>query len=258
MQRRAALKVIASAGLASCPICSSAMAAGPITGYKLEWDYTGPIGPDSWGKIKPEYKACGHGGQQSPVNLTDPIKADMQHIPIYWRAMPLKVENNGHTIEVVAPAGSFIRYAGTRYDLKQFHFHSPSEHVIEGEPFSMEIHFVHSSAAGELLVLGCLVMPGKENAGLAPIWEKMPHRPNTSVEADELLVRPMDLLPAGREFFHYQGSLTTPPCSEIVSWLILAGPIEASPAQIKKFTELFSGNARPVQPKNRRFFLSTF
>jgi carbonic anhydrase len=146
--------------------------------------------------------------------------------------------------------------SGTRYELVQFHFHHPSEHLLSGKKFDMELHFVHRSEAGRLAVLGVFIQPGAANAALGPIWAAMPAEAGPARDAGAV-VRPAALLPATRGYFRYTGSLTTPPCSEGVLWTVYKDPIEASPDQIRRFAALFPVNARPAQSVARRYLLET-
>jgi carbonic anhydrase len=230
--------------------------SGPVQAEeKPAWGFAGDIGPNTWGSLSEAYAACGTGTQQSPINLTAPVEADAPAVQIHWRSMPLKVENNGHTIEVVTEAGSFLMLDGVRFNFAQFHFHHLSEHVVEGEPFPMEVHFVHQSEAGNLAVLGVFFMVGESNPALEPIWANMP---KTKGEATATtVIRPIELLPYDEATYRYAGSLTTPPCSEIVSWIVYKEPVEISAEQLKAFADLFPNNARPIQMPNRRYLLTT-
>jgi carbonic anhydrase len=229
---------------------------GAVFGQDIPvWGFEGDIGPEKWATLSKAYAACGEGSQQSPINLTAPIAADAPTVQIHWRSMPLKVENNGHTIEVVAESGSFLMLSGVRFDLAQFHFHHLSEHAIEGEAFPMEAHFVHQSRTGDLAVLGVFLMIGEPNEALEPIWANMPKQQGEASTAT--VIHPIELLPYDETSYRYAGSLTTPPCSEIVSWIVYKEPVEISAAQLKAFADLFPNNARPVQNSNRRYLLTT-
>ena len=243
---------------------SKALAAGLALGMmawapvhaaegKSGWSYEGDIGPENWGRLSPDHEACATGAQQSPVDLTGAVEAYAAIPSVHWRTMPLRVRNNGHTLDVMAAPGSFMMLGTVLYELVQFHFHTPSEHVLEGQAFPMEIHFVHRSEAGDLAVIGVFVMEGAANTALEPIWALMPKEPGEATSAT--LIRPTDLLPGDGALHRYAGSLTTPPCSEIVTWSVYLEPIEASGAQIAAFSRVFGANARPIQAPNRRFLL---
>ena len=153
-----------------------------------------------------------------------------------------------------AAPGSSCVIGGTSYELQQFHFHHPSEHLLSGRPFDLECHFVHRSAAGDLAVIGVFVTPGEANRALAPIWQAMPRQEGPERDAGTV-IEPGTLLPAGRGYYRYMGSLTTPPCTQGITWTLLQQPIEASPEQIRQFATLYANNARPIQGHNRRFLL---
>lgn len=247
LSRRLFLKGSGLVAVAACPVCAAVAAEG------VHWTYEEA---GKWGELSPEFQACGIGIEQSPIDLARPISSELGDVAIAWQAGPGVVENNGHTIEVKTAPGNAVEIAGTRYDLVQFHFHHPSEHSVDGARFAMEAHFVHRAGTGGLAVLGVFLVPGAENATLAKVWEKMP-----SEEGEAELEEPVDLmslLPQSRAYYRYAGSLTTPPCSEVVLWTVFAEPVEVSDAQIAAFAALYSMNARPVQKMNRRFLLGSF
>jgi carbonic anhydrase len=198
---------------------------------------------------------CQLGLEQTPVDLASGIKADAGPISFDYRALPLRIVNNGHTIQVNADPGSSCTIGATKYELLQFHFHHPSEHLVDGKRFAMEAHFVHAGAAGGLAVVGVFIAPGKGNVAFHKIVSTMPSHEGPPVAADAA-IDPNGLLPAARTYYAYEGSLTTPPCSETVDWLVLADRIEVAEADIARFAALYPMNARPVQNRNRRFILS--
>jgi carbonic anhydrase len=165
--------------------------------------------------------------------------------------------NNGHTIQVTTDDGNTLELDGKSYTLKQFHFHHPSEHTVSGASFPMEVHLVHTHEDGSIAVLGVFIKEGSDNHALRPIWEAMPFHKSEMLTVRNTVVDPSDLLPNQGDTFRYFGSLTTPPCSELVSWLVFQTPIEASRAQIERFSLMFAHNARPVQPQNRRIVLES-
>ena len=253
MKRRHFLR--AGAAFLACPICAGG--AAQAAADKPRWSYHGATGPDAWGKLDPAYDACGVGMRQSPIDLARAVKADLAPVAVRWKPIRLDaVVNNGHTIQVNTPQGGHIELDGVRHDLLQFHFHHMSEHTLDGRRFPLEAHFVHKAAVGDgLAVIGVFFDAGAENATLAPIWRAMPAREGEG--ASDVTVDPASLLPASRAAFRYAGSLTTPPCSEIVSWTVFGEPLSASPGQIAAFAKMFPNNFRPVQPRNRRFLLSS-
>jgi len=198
---------------------------------------------------------CSSGAQQSPVDLVEPIGARQPRLDIRWSRRPNTIVNNGHTIQLNFTAGDVLRVGDRTYALTQFHFHHPSEHLFNGKVFAMEAHFVHAAEDGGLAVVGVFMAPGRANATFNKIVSTMPAEEGAPVPADTA-IDPKDLLPVRRAYYHYEGSLTTPPCSETVDWFVLADRIEVSEADIARFAKLYPTNARPVQNRNRRFILT--
>jgi len=242
------MSAFGAAAVVACPICRQAMAA-----EGAHWSYEGA---ERWGDLSSEFRACGLGTEQSPIDLAHPIPSALGDLTIDWRALPAKVVNNGHTIQVQVAPGSVVRIGGTAYELMQFHFHHPAEHTVEGTRRVMEAHFVHMAADGNAAAIGVFLVTGDENAALAEVFEKMPRTPGEAT-----LPAPFDptpLLPVSRAYYRYAGSLTTPPCGETVLWTIFVEPVEVSEAQISAFAALYPMNARPLQKLNRRFVLGSF
>ncbi len=246
----------AIAGVA-CPVCAVAIGQSlAFASGSAHWGYEGEAGPEHWGGLSADFKVCELGVEQTPIDIRGATRAELTGVAPSFQPMPLKILNNGHTIQANCAPGSRTVINGQPFDLLQFHFHHPSEHLLSGKAFDLELHFVHRSEKGQLAVLGIFITPGAENAALAPIWAAMPKEAGEE-QAMGTTITPADLLPADRGFFRYQGSLTTPPCSEGVLWTVFKSPIEASPAQIRQFAELFPVNARPAMPLNQRFLLES-
>ncbi|MEI6601334.1 MAG: carbonic anhydrase family protein [Bacteroidota bacterium] len=211
------------------------------------WGYEGAMGPERWVS---QYPTCGNGKSQAPLNIRGPfVKGRMTVAPDY-KPGPLRLLNNGHTVQVNVPTGSKLRIDGIPFDLLQFHFHRPSEEQIDGKPMEMVVHFVHKSADGKLAVLGVLLKEGNENPGIKTLWSYAPATEGPEVAPDEVVFNPGNLLPKELQYFSYEGSLTTPPCTEGVRFFILKTPVNISREQINNFP--FRRNARPVQPLNDR------
>lgn len=258
ISRRSAIRQLALGGIV-CPVCLTLGAKAGFTaesGHAAPWGYEGEAGPEHWGKLQPDFKVCELGFEQTPIDFKTAVRAGLKGVEPDFQQMPLKILNNGHTIQVNCAPGSKTMINGESFDLLQFHFHHPSEHLLSGKAFDMELHFVHKSPAGQLAVLGVFIRPGAENAALAPVWAAMPA---TAGEEQVIgaMIDPSAMLPVNRGFFRYQGSLTTPPCSEGVLWTVFKEPVEASEAQIRQFAQLFAVNARPVQKLHRRFLLES-
>ena len=220
------------------------------------WGYEGSRGPENWGRLSPAFRLCGLGTMQSPLDIADAVPARGDPIVFDYGPAPLNIVNNGHTVQVNYAPGSGITVSGRRYELLQFHFHAPSEHSIAGRPAAMEMHLVHRNDAGRLAVVGVLLEIGSENSALRKIWTHMPDKKSPERKIDGVLIDAGDLLPADTSYYRYMGSLTTPPCSEGVSWFVLAEPVAMGRAQLDKFTRTVGANNRPLQARNHRLLLA--
>lgn len=224
--------------------------------HPSHWTYAGAGGPDHWGELSTDNRPCAIGVQQSPVDLHGALTASVDAPVAKWMpAHGAQVVNNGHTLQVNVAGPGGLKLAGKDYALKQFHFHHPSEHTIDGKSFPLEVHFVHAAADGDLAVIGVMVEPGAVNPALNPIWAVAPAKEGTAEAAGDIDLNAF--IPKDASLYRYEGSLTTPPCSETVHWTVMSAPITASSSQIAAFAQLFPMNARPVQPLNRRFILKT-
>ena len=218
-----------------------------------KWGYKGETGSDFWGELDPEFQACNLGQSQSPINLESSVSSSLGSLELDYQDTPLKIVNNDRTIRVDYQPGSNLILDGQKYELLQFHFHQPSEHLISGQAADMEAHLVHKNKeTGDLVVLAVLMSQGRINQVLDRVWNKIPFG-NSQEEASDLIINASNLLPENiNQYYRYQGSLTTPPCSEIVTWLVLKQPVEISQLQIARFLEVIGSNARPVQALNNR------
>ncbi|MFH1555275.1 MAG: carbonic anhydrase family protein [Pseudomonadota bacterium] len=237
-------------GLAACPLCAQAAMADS----SVHWTYEGHGGPGEWGQLAGDFKTCQVGSQQSPIDLDSSVATELHPVVPAWKPQMFKVINNGHTIQADAPAvASSLTLGDTRYELRQFHFHAPSEHALGGQRTAMEAHFVHAAPTGGLAVIGVFMTAGKKNDAFATVMAAAP-----KAEGATMLKDAMDIsafLPADRSLYRYEGSLTTPPCSEVVDWNVFAKSIEVAQADIDTFRAIFPMNARPLQAVNRRFIL---
>jgi carbonic anhydrase len=240
----------------------SRSAQGESKGVTNHWGYEGVEGPGHWAMLEPSYMTCEAGRQQSPINIEMPRHGENQEeLTFHYQPTPLRVRNNGHTIQVNYQEGSYLRLNGQSYKLRQFHFHDPSEHHIDGKTYPMEMHLVHQDDRGHILVVGILMALGKENHvfSRAGDWleQQTGHRlpPKVGEISVDVPFNLMDLLPSNTHHFSYHGSLTTPPCSEGVQWIVLKTPIEISKVQAERFTTTIGPNARPIQPLGGREIL---
>ena len=216
------------------------------------WTYEGEEGPSHWGELSESYATCSVGKSQSPIDVITPSAQDLMNISFHYQPSEVNILNNGHTVQVNYDPGSYIELDGTRYDVAQFHYHAPSEHTIDGESFPAELHIVHRSAGDNLAVVGILLREGTENAAYQPFISNLPVE-TTEPKDTGVKINAIDLLPSLQTTFRYSGSLTTPPCAEGVSWLLMTTPVELSAQQLTALDSLFeTGNNRPVQPINDR------
>jgi carbonic anhydrase len=223
----------------------------PAQNMHAHWGYDGAGAPANWGKMKPEYATCDIGKRQSPIDIRDGIKVDLEGVRFDYRLTKFTIVDNGHTVQVNVGAGSAIHVMGKRYELVQFHFHKPSEERVFGRPFDMVIHFVHKDYDDNLAVIAVLLETGAENPQIQTLWNNMPLEANQELSPSDVL-DPMRLMPENRTYWTYMGSLTTPPCTENVLWMVMKQPQQVSPEQIAIFARLYRNNARPVQPANGR------
>ncbi|MBN8514874.1 surface-adhesin E family protein [Accumulibacter sp.] len=218
---------------------------------QIPWSYEGEGRPENWGKLRPDYALCASGKRQSPIDIRDGFGVDLEPIRFTYRRSQFRVIDNGHTVQVDV-GGSNIGLLGKTYDLVQFHFHRPSEERVNGQSFDMVVHLVHQAEDGDLAVVAVLLEQGAENPLIQSVWNNLPLEKNEYVQPPEQALDLATLLPEDRSYFTYMGSLTTPPCSEDVLWLVLKKPQQLSPEQLKIFSRLYPYNARPVQPRHSR------
>ncbi|MER2121935.1 MAG: carbonic anhydrase family protein [Solibacillus sp.] len=222
-----------------------------------EWSYEESTGPEHWGELDPSNLTCVNGSEQSPINVEFPeVKADGKSkgkSEIHYEPTPFTLENNGHTIQANAITESnHITIESNEYKLLQFHFHTPSEHQFNGQNYDMELHLVHSDENGKLAVIGLMIQEGIENKMLSSMWNELPTDKTAKGNSEKHEIDLQALLPENETTYQYAGSLTTPPCTEEVQWIVFEQPIEMSKAQIKAFQQIFPDNHRPVQPINER------
>jgi carbonic anhydrase len=224
--------------------------------HTAQWSYEGETGPEHWGDLNSDYTVCTSGKEQSPINIeTSRVREDenISDLVINYKPTEFSLINNGHTIQgnPLTNDNSFI-VDNKEYKLAQFHFHTPSEHQFNGKNFDMELHFVNQNANNQLAVLGLMIKEGASNPYLEKAWNVIPTEETTEAVKWTEPIDLISLLPKDKDSFRYNGSLTTPPCSEAVKWMVLEEPIEMSKEQIDKFREIFPSNHRPVQSLNER------
>jgi carbonic anhydrase len=249
MSRRPVVAAVAALSLAC-----AAGAAGAADAHPPHWTYGGATGPAHWGHLEPEFGACGLGQAQSPIDIraADVQKADLPPIDFAYKPGPLKLLDNGHTLKAIIAPGSAITVGGHRYELTEFHFHKPSEESIDGRRHDMVAHLVHRDAEGRLAVVAVLLDAGALNPMVAVAWNNWPAHKEVETDVAGVQVDATDLLPADHGYYTFAGSLTTPPCSEGVTWFVLRQPATLSAGEIARFGSVYPMNARPVQPLHDR------
>jgi len=223
------------------------------------WSYAGPNGPPKWGSLEKGFAVCKTGELQSPIDIPDAKvrKGDLPALLFNYKPSPLKIIDNGHTIQVNYEPGSYVSVNGKLYNLVQFHFHKPSEEKVDGKGHEMVVHLVHQTKDGRLGVIAVFLDAGKENALMKTLWNNLPSTKEQENVVDNVKINALDLLPQNKGYYTYSGSLTTPPCSEDVNWFVLMTPVQVSADQIARFGRLYPMNARPVQPLNGRDLMGT-
>jgi carbonic anhydrase len=229
-----------------------AVASPVLASGGAHWGYTGHESPEHWGELSPKFQLCATGKNQAPIDLHAMIEAELMPLGIAYKAGGEEVVNNGHSIQVNYTPGSTLDVDGHIFELKQFHFHTPSENTIEGESFPMEMHLVHLDESGNIAVIGVMFKEGEENAELAKAWSVMPKQADQKAAPAAVLDAAV-LLPENRDYYRFNGSLTTPPCTEGVTWIVMKEPVTVSAEQVEAFAHVMHHpNNRPVQPVNAR------
>ena len=227
------------------------VAENPAAHMHVHWSYEGAGAPANWGKLRSEYAGCATGQRQSPIDIREGIKVSLETIRFEYKSTQFRIIDNGHTLQVSVGEGMAMHVMGKRYELIQFHFHRPAEERINGKIYDMVVHLVHKNDEGQLAVVAVLLEKGSEHPLIQTLWNNMPLEREMEVTPAEP-INLMSLLPEIRSYWTYMGSLTTPPCTEGVLWMVMKQPLQVSADQISIFSRLYRNNARPVQPSNGR------
>jgi carbonic anhydrase len=222
--------------------------------HEHSWSYSGATGPTHWSQVSP---TCKFGHAQSPINITHPELKDLPALEFLYRPGALNVIDNGHTIQVNYAPGSTLKIGDKTYELIQFHFHHKSETAIQGKHSPLELHLVHKDKDGNLAVLAVLLNQGEDNPVVATTWDKVSAEKEKEVPLEGIPVNAAQLLPANHRYYTFPGSLTTPPCTENVTWYVMVDPMTVSKAQIEKFAKLYPNDERPLQPLYGRVVLES-
>lgn len=237
-----------------CVACFVGIASAVSAQSTSSWSYQGKTGPLNWGKLDPAYKVCSEGREQSPIDIRSAhLNKSLQPIQFHYLAGQVTLENDGHTILAHVNPGSYIVADNVHYELKEFHFHYPSEEAVKGKLDDMVVHLVHKSADGKMaeIAVRFTAERGDPNAVLAALWPHLPAK-NGTIERVTELVNPGGFLPADRGYWTYMGSETVPPCTEGVRWFVFEDVLSISNAQLRAFTSLFRMNSRPLQDTRGR------
>ena len=229
------------------PIFTVLVAFGLAQEHSPHWSYEGASGPEHWADLSPKYSTCSTRHQQSPINITHPARTKLPPIEFHYSPSPLSVIDNGHTVQVNYAPGSYISMSGRKYDLVQFHFHHPSEEEINGKRSDLVIHLVHKDSEGHLAVVAILFKEGASNAAINALMQHLPDVKEQEMSSGTT-INAADFLPADRNYYTFAGSLTTPPCTEGVTWFVLQRPATLSQQELGTLARLYPHNARPVQP----------
>ncbi|MCC6073409.1 carbonic anhydrase [Massilia sp. GCM10020059] len=251
-QQRAAAAAKAARQAAAAKKKKQAVAAKPPPPANgTHWAYDGEFGPANWSKINAKWSQCGQGGRQSPIDIRDGMKVDLEKLAFDYKPSSFSVIDNGHTVQVNVAGGNYLTVQNRSYELVQFHFHRPSEERINGKSFEMVVHLVHRDVEGRLAVLAVLLERGAGHNMIQTVWNNLPLEKHDTVQPSVVLDI-AEMLPERRDYYTYMGSLTTPPCTEGVLWLVMKQPMQASPQQMAIFSRLYPFNARPVQAHSGR------
>ena len=221
-------------------------------GGSVEWSYSGPKGPENWGSLSAEYSTCSTGKQQSPVNIVNPQPVSSPDAAAEYEGNSAKIFNNGHSVEALAEnAGSFA-FAGKDYELEQVHYHAPSETEVNGKKYPIEFHFVNAASDGSVAVFAQFVTVGAQNSAWEPFISAAATAPLTHETAAPISLDWAKLTASANKSYRFMGSLTTPPCTEGLQWVVASKPITMSQSQINQLTAIYDGNDRPIQALNGR------
>nr|WP_257224983.1 carbonic anhydrase family protein [Janthinobacterium sp. 35] len=250
-EMRATQAARAAARARRAAVVKAAPPPPPPVARGTHWSYEGDSGPANWSKINVDWAKCGNGSRQSPIDIRDGMKVELEQISFDYHPSSFNVVDNGHTVQVGVSGGNYITVQNRMFELQQFHFHRPSEERINGKAFEMVVHLVHRDAEGRLAVLALLLERGAPQATIQTVWNNLPLEKLETMQPT-ILLDPAEMLPVRRDYYTYMGSMTEPPCSEGVLWLVMKQPVQASPAQMALFSRLYPLNARPIQPANGR------
>ncbi len=216
------------------------------------WSYKGDTAPEHWGNLNAQWFFCNQGQYQSPIDIRDPVTGNLPPLNLYLSSPAGSITHNGHTIHITVEEGNSVALDRQHWQLKQFHFHAPSENYINGQRFPLEVHFVHANSKDEGMVVAVMLVAGQANPALEMVLNALPQRQHHSAALPPN-VSFASLFPQDKHYYRFSGSLTTPPCTEGIIWLVMKQPVEASQVQLSRITQaLRNANSRPLQPLHGR------
>jgi carbonic anhydrase len=230
------------------------MLSGDKKDVGAHWSYDEELGPKEWASLDEKYEMCAEGLHQSPINIINSIEAQLTSLSLEEKSKAKTFVNNGHTVQVNFSGFNTLNLDNTKYYLKQIHFHTPSENQIDGKSYPMEAHLVHASSTGQLAVVAVLFEEGSENNVLNKLLRNLPENKGDKNNLKSEVLG-YEILPVSKEYYKFNGSLTTPPCSEGVKWFVLRTPVQLSTSQLNDFMEVMPKNNRPIQEINARTIL---
>ena len=250
-EMRATQAARAAARAKRAAVVKAAPPPPPPVARGTHWSYEGDSGPANWSKINVDWGKCGTGNRQSPIDIRDGMKVELEQISFDYHPSSFNVVDNGHTVQVAVGSGNYITVQNRMFELQQFHFHRPSGDRINGKTYEMVVHLVHRDAEGRQAILALMLERGTPQATIQTVWNNLPLEKFDTM-SPSILLDPMEMVPTRRDYYTYMGSMEQPPCSEDVLWLVMKQPVQASAAQMALFSRLYPLNARPVQATNGR------
>lgn len=221
----------------------------------IKWGYQAKEGPEFWSELSPHYSLCQSGQNQSPIDIKEAITATPKKLKVFQRFPINEFYNNHGVLEASFKRGNMVVIDKVMYQMKSVQFHAPSEHSIDGQSYPMEAQFLLREAKGRLAMMAVMFEEGASNPALSKLWKQMP-KSNSKKRKLKSKVSASELLPIQKRYYRFSGSLTMPPCTEGVIWLVMKSPMSASDKQLKKLKKTIKhDNNRPLQPLNGRMVI---
>lgn len=223
----------------------------PSLSRDIPWSYEGEGAPANWAKMRADYAICGAGKRQSPIDIREGIRVNLEAIKFDYTPTQFRILDTGQALRVSVGSGLGLRVMGKRFELSHLEFRRPAEERVNGRSYDMSVHLVHRSDDGQTAVVAVLMEKGVEHPLIQTLWDNLPLERDVEV-APEAAIDLNALLPENRAYWTFMGSLTTPPCTEGVLWMVMKQPVQVAADQVAIFSRVYRANARPVQPANGR------